>query len=401
MKFDYQGRTKEGEIRVGKVEASSKEAVVSILQKNGLYVTYLEESSIPFYSKGVNLFQRVTSKDLVIFSRQLAIMFKSEIPLVESLRTLGNQVKKTELREKILEISEEVEGGAPFSVAIARFPEIFSPFFVAMIKTGEVSGKLSETLDYLAGHLEREYYLNSKTKSAMIYPALITIVAVGVIGIMNAFVIPQMTEVLLSSEQGPPESTMLLLNTSAFLNKWGWIPILILAIMGFLVYRYYLTDKGKRLFDRNILKVPIIGPFVKLSCLTRFAENLSTLITGGLPISQALAVVSDVVGNTSYQEVILKVKDKVGAGEAISSVLVQHPELFEPIFIQMVLVGEKTGTMDKTLMDLVLFYQKEIDTSTANIIAILEPLLIIFLGIVVGGLILAILMPMYDTMTVM
>ncbi|MCX6760606.1 MAG: type II secretion system F family protein [Candidatus Nealsonbacteria bacterium] len=400
MKFDYQGRTKEGEIRAGRVEASSKEAVVAILQKNGLYVTFLEESSSPFYAKGMNFLQRISSKDLVIFSRQLAIMFKSEIPLVESLRTLGSQVKKTELKDKILEISEEVEGGASFSLALARFPEIFSPFFIAMVKTGEVSGKLSETLNYLAGHLEREYYLNSKTKSAMIYPAMIVLVAFVVLLIMNSFVIPQMSQVLLSAEGEVPSSTMLLLNASAFLRKWGWVPILFLAIMGFLAYRYYLTEKGRKIFDKYILKIPVIGPFVKLSCLTRFAENLSTLISGGLPISQALTVVADIVGNVAYKEIILKTREKVGAGESISSVLVQYPDLFEPIFIQMILVGEKTGTVERTLMDLVVFYQKEIDTATVNIMALLEPTLIIFLGVVVGGMILAILMPMYQMMTI-
>jgi len=398
MKFDYQGRTKEGEIRVGKVEASSKEAVVALLQKHGLYVTFLEESSAPFYARGLSFFNRITSKDLVIFSRQLAIMFKSEIPLVESLRTLGNQTKKTALREKIMEISEEVEGGAPFSAALARFPDIFSSFFIAMVKTGEVSGKLSETLNYLAGHLEREYYLNSKTKSAMIYPALIIVVVFVVIYIMNSFVVPQMSEVLLSSEGEVPASTMNLLNASAFLRTWGWVPVLFLAILGFMAYRYYLTEKGKRKFDKYILKVPLIGPFVKLSCLTRFAENLSTLIAGGLPISQALTVVADIVGNESYRDVIFKTKEKVGAGESISSVLVQYEDLFEPIFIQMMLVGEKTGTMEKTLMDLVTFYQREIDTATANMIAIMEPALIIFLGIIVGGLIISILMPMYQMM---
>jgi len=398
MKFDYQGRTQEGEIRVGKVEASSKEAVIALLQKHGLFVTFLEESSVPFYAKGVNLLQRINAKDLVIFSRQLAIMFKSEIPLVESLRTLGNQVKKTELKEKILEISEEVEGGAPLSSALSKFPDIFSPFFIAMVKTGEVSGKLSDTLNYLAGHLEREYYLNSKTKSAMIYPAIIVIVVFVVIFIMINFVVPQMSEVLLSSEGDVPESTMNLLNFAALLKKFGWVPLIFLAILGFMAYRYYLTEKGKKTFDKNILKVPLIGPFVKLSCITRFAENLSTLIAGGLPISQALTVVSDIVGNETYRQIILKTKEKVGAGESISSVLLQYPNLFEPIFIQMIMVGEKTGTMEKTLMDLVNFYQKEIDTAVANLMAVLEPALIVFLGVVVGGLIVTILTPMYEMM---
>jgi len=400
MKFDYQGRTQEGEIRVGKVEASSKEAAIVLLQKHGLYVTFLEKSVSPFYAKRIKIFGKISSKDLVVFSRQLAIMFRSKIPLVESLKTLSLQTSNAELREKILEISEEVEAGTSFSVALSRFPDVFSSFFIAMAKTGEVSGKLSETLDYLAGHLEREYYLSSKTKGAMIYPSLILAVVFIVLLIMNYFVIPQMAEILLTSEGPLPPVTKAVIQGSAFMRKWGFIPILILVLSVFLGYRYYLSEKGRKFFDKYILKLPLIGPFIKLSCLTRFAENLSTLIVGGLPISQALEVVADIVDNNSYKEVILKTRDKVGGGEPISSVLSQSPELFEPIFIQMVLVGEKTGTLEKTLMDLVAFYQREIDNNITNIINILEPALIVFLGAVVGGLILAILMPMYNMMSI-
>ena len=400
MKFDYQGRTQEGEVRAGQVEASSKEAAIVLLQKHGLYVTFLEESASPFYAKKIKILGKISSKDLVVFSRQLSIMFRSKIPLVESLKTLSVQTSNAELKEKILEISEEVEAGTSFSNALARFPEIFSTFFVAMIKAGEVSGKLSETLDYLAGHLEREYYLNSKIKGAMIYPALILLVVFVVLLIMNYFVIPQMAGILTSGEGELPAVTKVVIEGSAFMRKWGWVPILIFVFLIFLSVRYYLSEKGRKFFDKYFLKIPLIGPFIKLSCLTRFAENLSTLIVGGLPISQALEVVANIVDNNSYKEVILKTKSKVGAGESISSVLVQSPELFEPIFIQMVLVGEKTGTLERTLMDLVAFYQREIDNSINNIISILEPALIVFLGVVVGGLILAILMPLYSMMSI-
>jgi len=400
MKFDYQARTKEGEIRSGQVEASSKEAAIILLQKHGLFLTFLEQTISPFYAKKIKIFGRLSSKDLVVFSRQLAIMFRSKIPLVESLKTLSVQTSNAELKEKILQISEEVEAGTSFSAALSRFPEVFSTFFIAMVKTGEVSGKLSETLDYLAGHLEREYYLNSKTKGAMIYPGLIMAVVFVVLLIMNYFVIPQMAEVLMTNEGPLPPVTKVVIQGSAFLRKWGFIPILILVLSAFLGYRYYLSEKGRKFFDKNVLKLPLIGPFIKLTCLTRFAENLSTLIVGGLPISQALGVVANIVDNHSYKEVILKTREKVGGGEPISSVLSQSPELFEPIFIQMVLVGEKTGTLEKTLMDLVAFYQREIDNNINNIISILEPALIVFLGVVVGGLILAILMPMYNMMSI-
>jgi len=397
MKFNYQARTKKGDIHTGFVEASSKESAVTILRERGLYVTFLEEAAAPVYTRRIEFFGRITKKDIVLFSRQLAIMFRSRVPLIESLRVLSLQTKNVDFKEKILKISEEVEGGTAFSQALARCPKIFSFFYVAMVKSGEASGKLSEVLNYLADHLEREYHLTAKARGALIYPCLVVIVALLVFTLLIFFVLPNLIEVLEASGQSFPTSTKIVIALADFFRSWWWLIFSLIILLILFFFKYRSTESGRNFFDRIFLKIPILGLFLQMIYLSRFAENLSTLISSGLPIVQALEIVGDIIGNVSYKEVILKTREEVKKGEMVSSTLSRVPELFPPVFIQMVLVGEKTGTLDTTLMYIVDFYQKEVDRTIDNILGILEPALIVFLGFVVAGLMLSILMPLYQT----
>lgn len=400
MKFNYQTRTKTGEIHSGQIEASSKEAAILLLQKYGLYVTFLEEAVSPLYAKRVRIFESISSKDVVLFCRQLAIMFRSKVPLIESLRVLSSQATNTDFKEKILEISEEVESGTSLSKALANYPKIFSPFYTAMVKSGEVSGKLSEVLNYLADHLEKEYHLAAKTRGALIYPSLIVFVVILVLILLVFFIIPNLSEVLEESGPGLPLVTRIVIASANFLRRSGWIIGLFIFFLIFLAFRYYQTVKGKNFFDKNFLKLPMIGPLLKMIYIARFAENLSTLISGGLPITQALETIADILSNASYKEAIIKTRDRVRRGEPISSVLFQYPELFPVVFVQMVLVGEKTGSLDTALMNMVDFYQKEIDRTIDNVLSVLEPVLIVFLGIIVAGLMLSILLPLYKIIAI-
>jgi len=396
MKFNYQARTKKGEAQSGAVEASSREAAISLLQKYGLYVTILEEAkAAPIYAKRVKIFERISAKDLVLFSRQLSILFKSKVSLVESLQTLAVQTKSLDFKEKIFKLAEEIEGGSSLSGALSHFPKVFSSFYIAMVRAGEASGKLSESLEYLAEHLEREYHLTSRIKGAMIYPAVVLLVAIAVLALMIIFVIPQLTKVLAEVGGELPAVTKMVISLSDLFRKSGWLIILGLIFLGIGLHRYYKSKKGKKVFDRAFLRLPLVSPILEMIHLSRFAENLSTLIYGGLPIAQALEITGDIVGNTVYQEIIFAARDKVRKGEPISSVLARYPEFFPPVFTQMTLVGERTGTLDKTLMDLVSFYQKEVDRGVENLLSVLEPLLIVFLGGIVAGLMVAILMPLY------
>ncbi len=399
MKFNYQARTKEGEVKVGIIEASSREAALSLLQGHGFYITYLEEAKIPFYARRLEVFRGISSKDIVLFSRQLSMMFGSEVPLVEALRVLSGQTRNFELREKVFTLSKEIEGGSSFSKALSLYPETFSSFYISMVKAGEVSGKLSESLTYLANHLEREYELSSKTKGALIYPSLVVLMVFFILFLMVYTVIPQLSTVIRESAVEVPEITKRVMVVSEFVKKNGFILLSIFFVLLFITYKYYKTKKGKDFFDRFFLRIPVLSQLLKTVYLARFAESLSTLISGGLMITKGLELSADIVGSAVYKQAILLVRDEVRRGTPISSILSLSPDIFPPVFVQMTLVGEKTGGLDNSLMNIANFYQKEVERGINNLLKILEPALIIILGVVVGGMMFSILMPLYQVIT--
>ncbi len=396
MKFNYQARTKEGKIKSGVVEASTKEAAFEVLKGRGLYVTAIEKYSPPVYARKMKIFERVSRKDVVHFSRQLAIMFQSKVPLVESFRTLAKQTDNETFKEKILGAAQEIEGGMQLSKALGEYPKIFSKFYVSMVRSGEASGKLTEVFNYLADYLEREHHFHSKLVGALVYPAFILFVFVSVVAIIITFVIPQLASVLEQTEQELPWITRFVISASTFLRAKGWIVILVLVGLGFLAYRLVRTAIGKKFSDRYLLKLPLLGSFLKKLYLARLALNLSTLISGGLPIVQALEITASIIGNSVFEKVIYHTRDEVRKGETMSSVLRRYPEVISPLFLQMIVVGEKTGGLEKTLGNVVDFYQKDVDRGLDEFIKLLEPILIIVLGLVVGGLMAAVLMPIYS-----
>ncbi len=397
MKFNYLARSKEGQIQKGIVEASSEEAALTVLQKFGLFVTSLEViKPLPVYAKQIKLFNKISQKEIVVFSRQLSIMFASQVPIVEALLAIARQTEKPELAEKIRKVSEEVEGGTPLSSALSLYPSIFSAFFVNMVRSGEASGKLSEALEYLADHLEKENNFQGKIKGAMIYPLFVISVFILVFLLMIYWVMPPLMTILVEADTELPWTTKFIMTVTDFSRSWGWTVLLALAAFVIFFLRYIKTPTGKQFSDTNVLKVPVVGPLLKKIYLSRFAENISTLISGGLPIAQALEISGEVVGNSVYKGIIFKVRDEVRKGESMSSVLENYPKEFPPLFIQMVTVGEKTGKIESSLVNVVNFYQKEVDRSVDNLIGLLEPIMMIVLGLGVGILMASILLPMYQ-----
>jgi type IV pilus assembly protein PilC len=395
MKFLYQARTKEGDIKSGIIEASSKEAALGLLQKMGIFVTYLEEEKPSLLAKEVKVFKKISFKDLVLFSRQFATMLDSKIPIVDSLSTLATQTTNPELKEIIFRISEEVAAGSSLSKTLLRYPKVFSPFYVSMVKAGEISGKLSECLRYLADYLEREYNLRSKITGSLIYPILVLIVFLFVGGLMTFLILPSFEKILIESNTEIPLITRIILSFSHFLRKSIPFLIFFFIFLIFLVSYYLKTEEGKRIRDRISLKIPFLGQILKHSLISRLTENLSALTSAGIMITEALEIIEEVVGNRVYQEAISQIKEGVKKGNPISSISVFYPEIFPPFFNQMVLVGEKTGNFDQCLMAIANFYRKEAEREIENFVRMLEPLLIIILGGAVGGLMLTVLLPLY------
>ena len=395
MKFNYQARTKTGEVQSGIVEASSREAAFNVLKSHGLFVTLLEEPSAPFYARKIKFLDRVSGKDVVLFSRQLAIMFRSKVPLVESFHTLAMQSRSANFRDKILKIAEEVEGGTSLSKSMGLYPRLFSSFYISMVKSGEASGKLSEVFNYLADYLEREQQFRGKIRGALVYPIFILAVFIIISVIILIFVLPNLISILKETGQQLPLTTRMVIAVSDFLTTWWWSVVLFVFALIICIWQFRKTSTGKGFFDRNLIKVPILSNFLKKIYLSRFALNLSTLVSGGLPIAQALEITGEIVGNDVYKDIIFETRDAVKRGEAISSVMEKYPKFITPFLYQMVVVGEKTGTLDSSLLNIVGFYQGDVDRALESFVKLLEPAIIILLGIAVAIMVTAVLMPLY------
>jgi type IV pilus assembly protein PilC len=400
MKYIYQARTKEGKIETGTLEASSKEAAAILLQKYNIFITSIKEQTPSILRmENIRFLNKVSKKDLAIFSRQLAVMLQSRVAVVQSLKGLAAQTKNSSFREKILKISQLVEEGNSLSEAFATFPEIFNVFYVSLIKTGEASGKISESLYYLSDHLERESDISSKIKSAMIYPAFVICVLGVVILLVIYFVIPRLVDLLKQTVAKPPPFTLLMIGFYGFLTNYGWTVILAFFILIIFLVFYLRTKEGKKNYDKFSLRIPFIGGFLKKIFLINFAENISTLIGAGLSINMALKITKDTVENFVYKQIISETEERVSEGQKISSVLIKYPKYAPPFVVQMIQVGEETGRLDKNLMEIVNFYQKEVTRAIEIFTALLEPILIIFLGIIVALLAVSVLEPLYGSLS--
>lgn len=397
MKFEYQARTKSGDVKKGVIEAVSKMAAVDLLHKNELFPTIIKEEK---KGKGLNtelkIFEGVSSKEVVIFTREIAIMIESNVPPAKALEALGEQMSNKSFKEKIFKISADIREGVTLSKAFSKYPKIFSTFYVNMLRSGEISGTLPEVLRKIADHLENEYYIRTKTMGAMVYPIVVLVVFAIIFTVVVVYIIPGLVEVLESSGAELPLVTKIVIGVSNFVVNYWWAVLLILIGIASFVYYYPKTKEGKQVTDAILLKVPVLGNFQKNIYMNRFAENLATLLSSGKPITEALEVTADLIGNNVYREIILQARDGVVKGQKISDSLVNYPKYISPLFVQMVAVGESTGKISETLMNVVRFYKTEIETFVDSISNIIEPVLILGLAGMVGLLVAAVFLPLYQ-----
>jgi type IV pilus assembly protein PilC len=399
MKFRYQARTKEGELKTGIIEASTKEIALDLLQKLGLFVTYLEEEKPPFFARKIKFREKISQRDLVLFARQLAVLFNAGIPLVEALWTAAAQIKSLDFKEKIIKIAEEVEGGSPLSSALSKYPKVFSPFFVNLVKSGEMAGKLPLCLNQLADYLERNYNFREKLISSLTYPAIVLILFFGIFIFLIFAVFPNFQKLFSESGLELPLPTKIILSLSFFLQKYFLFFLLFILFLLAIFFWFLSQEKGKKSFDRFLLRLPILGPFLKEIYLIQIAQALQTLVTGGIHLTMALETVADLVGNSVYREAILEIKEKVKEGIQLSFLLHLYPDLFPPFFIQMITTGEKSGTLEMVLTNLVSFQQNETERKLERFLRILEPLLIISIASLVGFLVASVIIPLYRLIT--
>ena len=384
----------DGESLSGIVEASGETEAAELLGERGFLVLSLLEGNKKNF-KGINInLGGVNQKDLVIFSRQLAVMISATMPMVQALRILSQQTSNPVFTDKIVEIANDVDGGMKLSDAMSKHSKIFSNFFVAMIKSGETSGRLEEVLEYLADQMEKDYDLLARIKGAMIYPAVILVGLVCVSVLMMVYILPTLTLMLKESSTELPTITNWLIAISDFMvSSWYYI-LFILALLAFVFVFWTKSQSGKNMWDAIKIKIPIFGSLFKKIYLVRLTRSLHTLIKGGVPISMALRITAEVVDNKIYADLIMKTVAEVEGGNSISTLFAKSP-LVPKMLSQMMIVGEKTGRIDTILERLSDFYSREINTMVANMTTLIEPLILILMGVGVGGIVAAIMLPMY------
>jgi type IV pilus assembly protein PilC len=392
--FRYKAIGRDKRVINGFIDAANEATAMEILEEKGMTILNLEEEGRKLNFSVTALFNKIKTKDVVIFARQFSVLISANVTLVQSLKILIDQVENVNLRKVVAEVAEEIDGGARLSDSLAKRPEVFSNFFVNIVRSGETSGKLDEVLNYLADELEKDYDMMSKIKGAMIYPAFIT-TGLGGVGIfMMVSVVPKLTAVITETGGELPFATKVLIALSSFLTK-TWPFLIVLAVGGFFGIRYFKkTPVGKMFFDSWLLRLPIFGLLFQRIYLVRFARSLQTLLVGGVNISKALSISSEVVSNEVYKNIIEETIKEVEDGNSITSVFENRKEIPRMVS-QMLSIGEKSGRLDSVLGRITNFYTREIDNIIANLMSLMEPIIMVVMGVGVGLMVAAIILPMY------
>jgi type IV pilus assembly protein PilC len=400
MKFLYTAKTQKGEVQTGLIEAGSREGALSTLQGFGLVVLQVrEEKEQPLLEKLLAGFRRASTRDLSIFTRQLATLLSAQIPLIDALRTMFQQTENPNLKEAIFDTLSDIEAGASLSQAFSRHEAVFSPFFVQMVRSAEITGRLQEVFEYLADYLETQFNLNSKIKGAMMYPIFVLVLFAVVIAVMVTVVVPQLEQVFIDAGMDfarLPLTTQVLFGLGDFVRDYG-VALLVAIVASIFAIRAYLKSaEGKMLVDAAVLRIPYFSDIARKIYLARFSETTSVMVKGDIPIAQALEVAGDVVGNTQYRYLVFEAAEAVRRGESISEALARSGKEFPALITQMIAIGEKTGRVDEMMHRISQFYAKEVERLLANISELIQPILIIVLGILVGLLIGSIILPIFQ-----
>lgn len=397
MLFHYQGVDGAGTAREGTIEAVTMDVAINSLQHRGYVVSSIEplSESRSIWNLKITWFERVTGKELVIFSRQIATLFEAQVSALRVFRLLAAEAENPLLQRILTEVADDLQGGSSISNALAQHPDLFTPFYVNMVKAGEESGKLDNSFSFLADYLDRTYEVASKARNALIYPAFVITTFVVVMMLMLTLVIPRVSEIIVNSGQEIPIYTKIVIGISAFFTNYIAFILFFVGIGGVMLWRFKKTPVGKRAFDELKLAVPYIGNLFEKLYLSRIADNLSTMLASGISMVQALEITSEVVDNEVYKEIIQNTIAEVKGGKSFSDALSEYPEI-PGVLTQMAKVGEETGNLGSILETLAKFYRREVNTAVDTLINLIEPAMIVLLGLGVGTLLAAVLIPIYN-----
>jgi len=393
--FLWEGQTAKGEVKKGEQEAPDDATLRGQLRRRGLRNIEIKKKPVDLFENIAFLQPKVKEKDVVIFARQFATMINAGLPIVQCLEMLGAQEPNKTFAKTIQKIKEDIEGGSTLSESLKKFPKIFDDLFVNLIAAGEAGGILDTILQRLSAYMEKAMKLKSRVKGAMTYPISVLVISFAVVTLLLLKVIPVFQKMFEGMGRALPAPTQFVVNASQFMQSYfiHMMGAIILLVVGFV--RFYRTPNGRMIVDRLILKAPVFGPLMKKVAVAKFSRTLSTMMSSGVPIIEGLDIVSKTAGNKVIEESLQKTKRSISEGKTISEPLMETG-IFPPMVVQMIAVGENTGALDSMLSKIADFYDEEVDAAVSAMTALLEPFMMVFLGVVVGGMIIAMYLPIFQ-----
>ena len=395
-KFTWTGRTKDGKTHKGTMEAANEGAVTAALRRQGIQTTKVKGASGLNAEINISFLQpKITTKDIVVFTRQFATMIDAGLPLVQCLDILSNQQPNKTFKDVLLKVKSDVESGSTFADALRKHPKAFNDLYVNLVAAGEVGGILDTILNRLAVYIEKALKLKKKVKSAMTYPTTIVGIAVVVIAVILIFVIPAFEKIFADFGGALPAPTQVVINLSNMVQNYFVVFLVLFFLSIFAFKKIYATEKGRITIDNWALKLPVFGVLIRKVAVAKFARTMATMISSGVPILDGLDIVAKTAGNKTVERAIIQVRTSISEGKTIAEPL-KESGVFPPMVCQMIEVGEQAGALDTMLSKIADFYDDEVDDAVNNLTAMMEPLLMLFLGTTVGGLVIAMYLPIFQ-----
>ena len=400
MLFTYKAIDKTNVQREGTVEAASVDAAIVAVQKRGYTLVSIDEVKTGgglgnLLEVNLSFFKRISNKEVVILSRQISTLFQAQVSPLRIFRLLSAETENPQLQIVLNEVVEDLQAGTSISRALSNHPEVFSSFYVNLVRSGEESGSLEKSFDYLADYLDREYEVVSKARNSLVYPAFVVSIFFVVMGLMLTLVIPSIATILTESGQELPIYTKIVISISDFFVQYIGVILVLMAGAGAGYWRFSRTEVGRRTIDEFVISIPYIGDLQQKLLLTRICDNMATMLSSGISIVQAIEVTADVVDNTVYKEILEATLAEVRGGRSFADAIGEYREI-PGILSQMAKVGEETGSLSNILTTLSRFYRREVNTAVDTLISLIEPAMIVFLGLGVGVLLASVLMPIYN-----
>jgi len=391
--YSWKGRTRTGTVQEGVLIAESKDAVIAALRRQQIIVTAVTEKGKEFAVP--KLGGGISRKEIAVFTRQFSVMIDAGLPLVQCLEILGNQQENRTFQKILFQIRQDVESGQTLAESLRRHPKAFDDLYCNMVAAGEAGGILDTILQRLSVYIEKIVRLRAAVRSAMVYPTAVILIAIGVVWVILWKVIPTFATLFEGLGASLPLATRITIALSNFVGAFWWMIFLALGLGVYALNRYHKTYRGRRVIDGTLLKLPVLGPVLRKIAVARFCRTLGTLVSSGVPILDGLQITARTAGNSVVEDAIMATRRSVEEGKTISEPL-KATDVFPAMVVQMVAVGEATGALETMLNKIADFYEDEVDEATANLLAILEPVMIVFLGVVIGGIVISMYLPMFD-----